>query len=323
MSVAFVALMGVGAVGGSAAHAQSSDQSGGAQSVDALRAEADAIANRYFAALARAQQLDEEISEAEQTVAGLEADADAARAAARARAVAAYRQSSSRMTAIVDSDSAMDATRRARLVDELNQRDHESYTRLRNTSTDLRAQRKELDARRAAQVDAVTDLRQQAADADAKLAVAQRSAAELSAQQAAAAAAAQRSTTTSPGGTTSGGSSTSNAASTSAPSSSAPTKPVAPPGYSGTPGVHPQHDDPVLSCIRARESGGNYAIVSRDGYLGAYQFAQSTWNISASRAGMSGLVGVPANQASQYDQDAVAWALLQAQGLGPWGGHCP
>ena len=315
-----VALTGMVAVVGTPAHAQTraGDPSTETQSVDALRTEADAIANRYFTALARAQQLDEEITEAEHTVATLEADAEAARAAARARAVAAYRQSSSRFTAVVDSGSAMDATRRVRLVEELNQRDHESYTRLRNASADLRAQRKELDARRAAQVDAVSDLRQQAAAADAKLAVAQRAATEeLSAQQAAAAAAAQRSSTT-----TSGGSSTSGAASTPASSSSAPAKPVAPAGYSGTPGVHPQHDDPVLSCIRARESGGNYAIVSRDGYLGAYQFAQSTWNISASRAGLGGLVGVPANQASPYDQDAVAWALLQAQGLGPWGGHC-
>jgi len=315
--------MGVGAVGGSAAHAQSSDQSTETPSVDALRTEADAIANRYFSALARAQQLDDEISDAEHTVATLEANADAARAAATARAVAAYRQSGSRSTAVVDSDSAMDATRRARLMDELNQRDHESYTRLRNASADLRAQRKELDARRAAQVDAVTDLRQQAAAADAKLAVAQRAASELAVQQAAAAATAQRSTTTS-SGTSSGSPSTSGGASAPAPSSPAPAKPVAPLDYAGTPGTHPQHDHPDLSCIRARESGGNYAIVSRDGqYRGAYQFAQSTWNISASRAGLGGLVGLPANQASPYDQDAVAWALFQAAEFGPWGGHCP
>ena len=99
---------------------------------------------------------------------------------------------------------------------------------------------------------------------------------------------------------------------------------MAPSGYTGTPGTNPNHDDPVLSCIRARESGGNYGVVSRDGrYLGAYQFAQSTWNIPAGMAGRSDLVGVPANTATPYDQDAVAWALLQSQGLGPWGGHCP
>ena len=38
---------------------------------------------------------------------------------------------------------------------------------------------------------------------------------------------------------------------------------------------------------------------------------------------MSGLIGVPANTATPYDQDEVAWALYQWQGAGPWGGHCP
>ena len=104
---------------------------------------------------------------------------------------------------------------------------------------------------------------------------------------------------------------------------SPPSKPVAPVGYTGTPGTNPDHDDPTLTCIRTRESSGNYGVVSRDGYLGAYQFAQSTWNIAAAMSGRADLVGVPANLASPYDQDAVAWALLQSQGLLPWGGHCP
>jgi hypothetical protein len=107
---------------------------------------------------------------------------------------------------------------------------------------------------------------------------------------------------------------------TSAPEAS---KPAPPAGYAGTPGTHPRHDDPFLTCVRQRESGGNYGAVSRAGYLGAYQFAQSTWNASANHAGRPELVGVPANLATPYDQDDVAWSLYQWQGTGPWGGACP
>ena len=68
-----------------------------------------------------------------------------------------------------------------------------------------------------------------------------------------------------------------------------------PPNYSGTPGTHPHHDDPFLTCVRARESGGYYGAVNPSGpYLGAYQFYQPTWNAAANHAGRSDLVGVPA-----------------------------
>ena len=75
--------------------------------------------------------------------------------------------------------------------------------------------------------------------------------------------------------------------------------------------------------MRARESGGNYGAVNPAGpYLGAYQFYQPTWNGAANHVGRSELVGVPANLASVYDQDDVAWSLYQWQGKGPWGGSC-
>ena len=75
---------------------------------------------------------------------------------------------------------------------------------------------------------------------------------------------------------------------------------------------------------RARESGGRYNVVNPAGpYLGAYQFLQSTWNAAANHAGRRDLVGVPANLATPYDQDDLAWALYQWQGTGPWGGGCP
>jgi hypothetical protein len=75
--------------------------------------------------------------------------------------------------------------------------------------------------------------------------------------------------------------------------------------------------------VRQRESGGNYGVVNPSGpYLGAYQFLQSTWNVTASHAGRGDLVGLPANLASAYDQDQMAWTLYQWQGTGPWGGSC-
>ena len=84
------------------------------------------------------------------------------------------------------------------------------------------------------------------------------------------------------------------------------------------------HDDPFLSCVRARESGGNYSVVNPAGpYLGAYQFLQATWNGAANHAGRTDLVGVPPNLATPYDQDDLAWSLYQWQGAGPWGGGCP
>jgi hypothetical protein len=76
-------------------------------------------------------------------------------------------------------------------------------------------------------------------------------------------------------------------------------------------------------CTRARESGGDYTVVSADGlYYGAYQFLLSTWDATAAHAGRMELVGVVPNQASAYDQDDMAWTLYQWQGKGPWGGRC-
>ena len=90
--------------------------------------------------------------------------------------------------------------------------------------------------------------------------------------------------------------------------------PPPPPVISGT-------DAAFLACDRARESGGNYGIVDRSGnYMGAYQFAQSTWDSVASRSGRGDLVGVRPNLASPADQDAIAFATLAISGRSPWGG---
>ena len=95
---------------------------------------------------------------------------------------------------------------------------------------------------------------------------------------------------------------------------------VAAPSNAGR--VSPHHDDPFLVCTRARESAGDYRVVSSSGYYGAYQFAPTTWNAAASHAGRLDLVGVLPSVASEYDQDELAWALYQWQGNSPWGGRC-
>ena len=78
-----------------------------------------------------------------------------------------------------------------------------------------------------------------------------------------------------------------------------------------------------LACVRERESHGNYGVINPAGpWYGAYQFAASTWNITARHAGRLDLVGVLPSNASPADQDAMAWHLYQWQGSGPWGGSC-
>jgi len=80
--------------------------------------------------------------------------------------------------------------------------------------------------------------------------------------------------------------------------------------------------DPFLACTRAHESSGNYSINTGNGYFGAYQFLQSTWNSTAQAAGRSDLVGVNPANAAPADQDLLALTLYHQQGAGPWGGRC-
>lgn len=78
-----------------------------------------------------------------------------------------------------------------------------------------------------------------------------------------------------------------------------------------------------LACVRKRESGGNYAVVSSNGlWFGAYQMTRQTWDSTAQRAGRPDLVGVPPNQASPGDQDYLAVVLYRWLGKSPWGGAC-
>jgi hypothetical protein len=75
-----------------------------------------------------------------------------------------------------------------------------------------------------------------------------------------------------------------------------------------------------LACVRQRESKGNYSINTGNGYFGAYQFSQTTWNNTARHAGRGDLVGVRPSSVSPSDQDAMAQSLLAWQGRSPWAG---
>ncbi len=298
------------------AHAQTANTSSD------LRAQADALSSKYFAALERVQSLDDDIARSEQTVDEYLARAKAARAAARARALLAYTSSGTQLATLVDGNDTLDTARRAHLIDRVNAHDQDVYEQLHKATRALHKQQRELRATRQAQNDAVDELKAQGAAIDAKLAQAeaqeQAQATAAAAVQAAAAKAADPTTTTEAGAPVAAA-----PPSTTTTTVAAPSTPPAPPDYSPTPGVSPHHDDPFLTCVRARESGGNYGAVNPAGpYLGAYQFLQSTWNVTASHAGRGDLVGLPPNLASAYDQDEMAWTLYQWQGKGPWGGGC-
>jgi LysM repeat protein len=70
----------------------------------------------------------------------------------------------------------------------------------------------------------------------------------------------------------------------------------------------------ILSRVRMRESGGNYADNTGNGYYGAYQFSLGTWE----SVGGSGL---PSN-ASPAEQDMRAEMLYQERGCEPWPNTC-
>jgi resuscitation-promoting factor RpfA len=66
----------------------------------------------------------------------------------------------------------------------------------------------------------------------------------------------------------------------------------------------------IFSQIRSCESGGNYATNTGNGYYGAYQFTQGTWN-------SLGYSGLPSD-ASPATQDAAAAQLAARSGFGQW-----
>jgi len=98
--------------------------------------------------------------------------------------------------------------------------------------------------------------------------------------------------------------------------------PVVPPAGSGSNLPDPALN-PFLQCVVQAESGGNYSINTGNGYYGAFQFSQSTWNLAAQDAGLSYLVGVVPSSATKAEQDTVAVALYALDGNQPWlGDRC-
>jgi hypothetical protein len=100
-----------------------------------------------------------------------------------------------------------------------------------------------------------------------------------------------------------------------------PAAPVAPPAGGG--GVTDPALNSFLQCVVQAESGGDYSINTGNGYFGAFQFSQSTWNFAAQAAGLSYLVGVLPSSATKAEQDTVAVALYALDGDQPWlGDRC-
>jgi peptidoglycan hydrolase CwlO-like protein len=286
-----------------------------------LRAQADALADRYFASLGRVAQIEQRADEIEAELPALRAEAARLRDVTRDRAVEAYKRSGRDLGAVVGARDPLDAARRIRWLQRLNQRDNHAVERLQDATAKLDAQRAELRAAHDEADRALTDVKSQGDQINALLADAeqQRQAALLAALAPPAAVEANPSGT---GSGTTGPAATSPSPTT---TTTAPPKtpPPAPPTYVPTPGAHPRHDEPFLVCTRTRESGGNYAAYNPAGpYLGAYQFLQATWNSAANHAGRPELINVPPSTASQYDQDDMAWTLYQWQGSRPWGGLC-
>jgi hypothetical protein len=264
-------------------------QPGPDPAVATAQARADAAANTYFQALDRSNQLDLQVADLQQNISQLEQRVSELRGQARARAVEAYKRSSSPVDAeFGDNASAMDSARRTVWLDLLNARDNNVANQLRHTRDNLGAEKDQLETARQQQADLVNQLKGQEDKLNGELVAAQN---------------ARRGAGSAP-----------------APRGSAPGPSSA---YSPTPGENPHHNDPFLVCTRGIESGGNYQAYNASGpYYGAYQFTQSTWNATANHAGRGDLVGVDPRQASEYDQDEMAWTLYQWQGKGPWAGRC-
>jgi Transglycosylase-like domain len=290
-----------------------SGSAGGDATVASLRQQADAASGSYFAALSRYATLTNQIKALEAQLPALRDEEQSRIRIATARAVVAYEGAGAdQLGAIINANSVLTAARQAQWLRILNQRDNKTVAGLRHVEDKLRADEKSLRSEQAAAAAALATLRGQGQTIEAKLTAAETRERQLAAAAAAAAPTPAPASTPAAGG--SGGGAGGGGAPTSGPA----------PGYAPTPGQNPHHDDPFLTCVRARESGGNYQAYNPSGpYMGAYQFLQSTWDGAANHIGRSSLVGVRPDQASAYDQDDVAWGLYQWQGAGPWGGHCP
>jgi len=280
-----------------------------------LRASIDATANLWFAAQARADALDRQIQLLDKTLADEEQRVAGIRAIADNRAVQIYEDSTQGFGTMFGKDP-LEIGRRAALVGQANAVSQNAIDALSSSLADLNARRDQLDGARHDLTKTLLDLDSRRRTLDAQLATLQLRSA-IPAERPVLAARIGRIRAAVVG-----------TATNSAPPTTAPAPPpqatatalIAPPANTSRVSAH--HDDPFLVCTRAHESAGDYGVVSSSGYYGAYQFAPTTWDVTASHAGRLDLVGVLPSVASEYDQDEMAWALYRWQGNSPWGGRC-
>jgi len=313
--VAFACISALGLLPTVSAHAATTNEQ-----IAATTKAVDAAAQRWFAAQADAARIDASIADIEHRIAVAQASMEYTRKIATARAVIMYKNADVGLTSIFG-DSALDSARRARLVDDANAGGDAAIAQLTAAVDNLNAQRRSLESQRSQQQKTLREVATERHNLDAELAgirsiaAHDESVALASAHNRQILAEARAHAVT----TSASASASATAAPTGPPAqNSAP--PVSAPPTDGR--VSPHHNDPFLVCTRARESGGEYNIVSSSGYYGAYQFLPSTWDTTAVHEGRLDLVGVLPSNASQYDQDETAWALYQWQGKGPWGGRC-
>ncbi len=262
-------------------------QQGPSGGVADAQARADKAGSAYIEALGKAQQVDAEIAEIQQSMAGLEQRVAELRGTAQVHAIEAYKRSATPVVALLVNDApAMDSARRTVLLDLLNTRDDDAAAQLRKARDGLESRQRDLQDAQQQHAALLAQLKSEEDRLNAELTAAQNQ---------------RRGASGAPAG-----------------GALAPLT-----DYVPRPGEHPRHNDPFLVCTRGIESKGNYQAYNASGpYLGAYQFTQSTWNSTANHAGRGELVGVDPRDASEYDQDDMAWTLYEWKGKSPWGGRC-
>jgi septal ring factor EnvC (AmiA/AmiB activator) len=299
-----------------AAHAQSTQQQ-----LNATRHAIDITAQHWFAAQSKAAELDDHIARLERDIATAEVRVASAKQLATSLASTMYERASVTYTDMIGND-VIESARRAELIDRANAKNVSAIDELNSSLTDLRAQHKLLVRARSQQADALSEVASERASLETKLA-----SLRDQAQREASAHVAGQGSHRAPQVHAAASGNAVVAAFPTAPSRApaavtTPTPVAASPPPSGRGGTSPHHNDPFLTCTRARESNGIYTVVSSSGYYGAYQFSPSTWDVTASHAGRLDLIGELPSRASAYDQDEQAWTLYQWQGKGPWGGRC-
>jgi len=314
--VAAVCALAVGLLPG-VAHAATS-----AERVVSTTRAIDATAQRWFAAQADAARLDASIADIERRIADAQATIAQVRKIATARAVVMYTNADVSLTSMFG-DTALDSARRAHLVDDADAGGNAAIAQLTASVDGLNAERRGLEAERARRQQTLRQVSTERVALDAQLAgvraQARRDASvALTTARDEAAKASLRARL--------------RAFEEAAHVTDILAAPTGPPRVTFTTTLvttdrlagrtSPHHDDPFLTCTRARESAGRYDAVSPSGYYGAYQFLPSTWDSTAVHEGRLDLVGVLPTHASAYDQDETAWALYLWQGKGPWGGRC-